>query len=99
MSIDLAPSLSRATHNKQGAGEVKKTNQFLERLQLAVRLDQQLLLVLPPPQGQQRARVVALRDHFLRDLVFAVQHGLDLLLVLPQLVALDLHVQDRPEER
>lgn len=81
-----------------GSGvEWRDTNKFLKRLQLPICLDQQLLLVFPLPQRQQRPRIVALLDHFLCDLMFAVQHRLDLLLVLSELVALDLHVEDRPE--
>lgn len=81
---------------EKGVG-VGDANKFLEHLQLAVCLDQQLLLVFPLPQCQQRPRIIALVDHLLCDLVFAVQHGLNLLLVLPELVALDFHVQDRPK--
>lgn len=105
-SVDLRLSISLAQAGVEGKGEGgrgkrsrdRDTNQFLERLQLPVCFDQQLLLIFPSPQGQQRARAVALLHHFLGDLVFAVEHGLDLLLVLPELVALDFHVQDGPEE-
>lgn len=70
--------------------------QLLKLLELRVRLDQKRLLVLFAPQCQQSALLVALGQHLLGDVCLLVGEDRYASLVLAQLVALVLHVQDRP---
>ena len=76
--------------------ELDARRQLLELLQLRVRLGQQRLLVLLAPQRQQRLLLVALGEHLLRDGRLAVCQAGDVALVVVQLIALDLEVQDGP---
>lgn len=77
-------------------GELDGARQLLQLGQLRVRLGQQLLLVLLAPQGQERPRLVPRRRHPPRHLRLLVCQDCDAPLVLVQLVALDLEVEDRP---
>jgi hypothetical protein len=70
------------------------TRQRLQLRQLQIRLRQQRLLVLLPPQRQQRLRLVTGAQTLPRDLLLARRYDRDALLVLPQLVALVLEVED-----
>lgn len=70
--------------------------QLLQLRQLRIRLLDEPLLVLLAPQRQLGPRRVAARQALLRDRLLAVRQHRDALLVLPQLIALVLHVQDRP---
>lgn len=70
--------------------------QLLQLLQLRVRLGQQRLLVLFAPQREQRLGLVALGQHLLGNVRLLVRQNRYAPLVLVQLVALVLHVEDRP---
>lgn len=71
-------------------------SELLQLRQLRVRLLDEALLVLLAPQRQLGPVCVALGQTLLRDRLLAVGQHRDALLVLPQLIALVLHVQDRP---
>lgn len=77
-------------------GELDVGRELLQLLELRVRLDQQRLLVLLAPQGEEGALLVALGEHLLGDLRLLVGEDGDAALVLVQFVALDLHVQNGP---
>lgn len=64
--------------------------------QLCIGLLNQSFLVLLPPQRQLGSICVTLRQTLLRNRLLAVRQYRDALLVLSQLIALVLHVQDRP---
>ena len=70
--------------------------QHFELCQLPVRLRQQALLVLFAPESELRLVGVTAPEAFFRDLGLAGGDYSYALLVLMQLVALVLHVQDRP---
>ena len=70
--------------------------ELLQLRQLCIGLLNQSFLVLLAPERQLGSVCVALGQAFLRDRLLTVgQHG-NTLLVLSQLIALVLHVQDRP---
>ena len=75
-------------------GELDVARQLLELGELGVRLDEELLLVLLAPQGEERALLVARREHLPRDVRFFVRQEHDAPLVLVELVALELQVED-----
>lgn len=77
-------------------GELDRGGELLELLELGVRLLEEGLLVLFPAQGEERARLVALGEHLFRDGGLFVGQDGDAALVLVQLVALELEVEDRP---
>lgn len=76
-------------------GELDVAGQLLELGQLQVRLLKQGFLVLLPPQGEQGALLVARRQHLPRDGRLLVREHRDPSLILVQLVALQLEVEDR----
>lgn len=72
--------------------ELDAARELLELRQLRVRLLQQRLLVFLPPQREQRALLVARREHLPRYGRLFVREHRDAPLVLVQLVALEFHV-------
>lgn len=77
-------------------GELDVAGELLELGQLGVRLGEQLLLVLLPPQREEGALLVAGREHLARDVRLLVRQDDDAALVLVELVALELQVEDGP---
>lgn len=75
-------------------GELDVAGELLELGQLGVRLGEQLLLVLLPPQREEGALLVAGREHLARDVRLLVRQDDDAALVLVELVALELQVED-----
>lgn len=70
--------------------------QDLQLRQLCIGLLDQAFLILLPPKRQLGSICVSLGQALFRDRLLTIgQHG-DSLLVLSQLIALVLHVQDRP---
>lgn len=72
--------------------------QLLELLELRVRLGEEALLVFFAAQGEQGARLVALGQHLAGNVGLLVGEDGDAALVLLELVALRLHVQNCPAE-
>lgn len=76
-------------------GELDAARELLELGQLGVRLGQELLLVLLAAQGEERALLVARRQHPTRHVCFLVCQDADSFVVLPELVSLEFQVEDR----
>lgn len=77
-------------------GELDVARQLLELLELSVGLGQQRLLVLLAAQSQQRPLLIAVGQALPRDFRLLLGQNLDAPLVLVELVALCLQVEDRP---
>lgn len=77
-------------------GELDVARQLLELLKLRVRLRQERLLVLLTAQRQKRSLLVAVGQALPRDLRLLLGQDFDAPLVLVELVALVLEVEDRP---
>lgn len=77
-------------------GELDGGGEFLELLELGVRLLEEGLLVLFAAEGEEGAWLVALCEHLLRDGGFLICQDGDAALILVELVALELHVEDCP---
>lgn len=73
------------------------TRQSLQLCQLLVRLRQQRLLILLPPQSKQCFLLIPIPKTFLRDFRLAIRDRRDSFLVLLELVALNLQVEDGSE--
>lgn len=80
-------------------GELDGRGELLELFELGVRLLEEGLLVLFPAEGEEGALLVALCEHLLRDGSFLIREDSDAALVLVELVALELEVEDRPRRR
>ena len=100
LGMDLLEDPSSLLQTKQNIllylGELDLGRQPLQLLQLRVRLGQERLLILFAPQGEERSFLVALGEHLPRNIRLLVRQNGDAPLVLMELVALVLHVQDRP---
>lgn len=77
-------------------GELDRGRELLELLELGVRFLEEGLLVFLPAEGEQRAGLVAFREHLFRDGGLLVGQDGDAALVLVELVALELKVEDGP---
>ena len=93
---DLGALLQSKHHILLYEGKLDVGRQLLQLQQLRVRLGEQRLLELFAAQRQQRARPVALGQQLARSLGLAVCEDGDALLVLFELVALDLEVENGP---
>ncbi len=79
-------------------GELDAVGELLQLGQLGVRLGQELLLVLLAAQGEEGALLVAGREELARHVRLLVRQQDDAALVLVELVALELEVEDGSAE-
>lgn len=93
---DFGALLQAKDHVLLDHGELNRRCELLELLELGVGLLEEGLLVFLAAQGEQRARLVALGEHLLGNGRLLVREDGDAALVLVELIALELEVEDGP---
>ena len=98
LGVDLFQDLGALLQAEQDIllyeGELDARGELLELLELGVGFGEQRLLVLFAAQRKEGPLLVAPGKRLARDLGFSVRQDGDAALVLVQLVALDLEVED-----